>query len=375
MSSIETGPPSPHTTSLMEVDQLVQQDPHAHEGLLLPEDWHFDTGVKKITPKSEEEPDAWGNRLSRWKVHMDDGVKLGLNFCEPKERSTDIAVLETPAWLTNLHGFNEYTQRSLGSLGIPSLMVGHVGQERDSVIKEFSQLILKPWQTIQELREISLARQAHNMLEILQYPRLGFGIDSSKVFLHGNSRGGMVQFPELAMANERDIDVVFAMPVAPCFAEGFGKETAKEVLHTPFTEGLNIGRLVMRNLFDLAGSGLNTLNLSPKTILYELAHTESLFNGDAGRFSRLAKHSQQMLILAYRSDLAGQYARWNDNLEDFPNVYVRDLPGAHLSIADKRTRGLVTQIFGNYAEQLREGEHPDSLDHSHIRRHLSAVRD
>lgn len=374
MSSLETD----HMVSGADISMLSEtSNPRYHEGFLSPEDWHFDIGIDNITPKKnkEEAPDQWGNTISRWTVQMSDGVKLGLNFCEPKERTTDIAVIETPAWFTNLHGFNEHTQRALGSLGIPSMLVGHVGQERDGFAQELGGVLLKPWKTVREMRSISLARQAHNMLEIFKYAGDSFMLDPENVFFHGNSRGAMVQFPELAMARERGINVVFAMPVAPCFARGLDRETSRELRQTPKAEVWNIGKLIARNLFDMTGSGANTINASPKSIIYELAHTDSLLNGDAGRFATLTPKNQNMLILAYESDFAGQHDEWDRLYKDHPNVNVRGVPGAHLSIADKRTRSLVMRTFNQYAEQLRSGEKPNNLNHAHASRpQLSIVQ-
>lgn len=352
----------------------ANQHPRASEGVLLPEAWQFDERVVKIEEKLKELTDGWGNELTRYRVTMSDGTRLGMNICEPKERVTDTPIIETPAWFTNLHGFNEHTQRAFGSLGIPSILVGHVGQERDSFAKELGSVLFKPWQTVREVRSISLARQAHNMLEVFQYPLLGKRFDADHIFIHGNSRGAMVQFPFMRMAEERGIHVAFAMPVAPCFAKGWDKETMRELSATPIKEVANVARLAVRNLFDMAGTGANTINVSPKAMLYELAHTDALFNGDAGRFASLTHSQQDMLILAYKDDLAGQHDRWEEIYKHHPNVHVRRVPGSHLSIADVRTRAYVMRTFNQYAQQLRDGEHPKNLDHTHIRRPLSAVQ-
>lgn len=372
-----------HTMSSIEQDHSVGMaghtlsqelhHPRTSEGVFLPEAWQFDESVVRIEPKKTEIPDAWGNQLSRYRVVMSDGTKLGMNICEPRERVTDTPIIETPAWFTNLHGFNEHTQRAFGSLGIPSILVGHVGQERDSFVRELSGTIFKPWQSVREMRSISLARQAHNMLEIFQYPLLGKQFDTEHVFIHGNSRGAMVQFPFMRMAEQRGIHVAFAMPVAPCFAKGWDRETMRELSGTPIKEVGNVARLAVRNLFDMAGTGANTINLSPKSILYELAHTDALFNGDAGKFAHHTRKDQDMLILAYNDDLAGQHDEWEDIYKDHPNVHVRSVPGSHLSIADVRTRAYVMRTFDRYAEQLRDGEHPTRLDHSHVRRTLRSV--
>ncbi len=343
-------------------------------GLQLPEQWQFDTTVKRIVSKEPaEDPDEWGNVLSRWRVVMTDGVKLGLNFLEPQERATDTAIVETPAWHVNLHGLSVHTQRALGALGIPSLLVGRVGQERDSVIQEVTRAVFRPREVVRELRQANLVRQAHNMFEILKYG--SFDLDNTSAFLHGNSFGGMAQFPFIAMAQEQGIAVPFAMPIAPCFHDGF---TLGRLLHHSKqlpNETVNAGRILFRNLFDLTGSGVNTVNPSPKAIVYEMAHGPSLASGDAGAFDDFIPRDQNMLILSYADDIAGQEDVWNTALADYPNIYVRGVPGAHGSIADKRTRAYVTFIFGAIAEQTREGVPLDQLDFTHVKRSLRLLPD
>jgi hypothetical protein len=350
--------------------------PGTSEGVFLPEELQrlqFDTTIKRIIPKEFEETDKWGNRLSRWRVEMNDGTKLGLNYLEPRYRATDTAILETPAWFTNLHGFNEHTQRILGSLGFPSLLVGHVGQERDSAFREAARTMFRPWQVVRELRQISLARQAHNMLEILKHG--SFDLNPDAAFTHGNSRGGMVQFPLIAMADQQGIFIPFAMPVAPCFHRGFDKERLLHHGKQLPNEAANIGRILVNNMFDMAGSGLNTVNLSPKAMLYEAAHGPALFSGETGTYDDFIPQAQNMLILSYEGDVAGQKEEFEEAFSGFPNVYVRGVPGAHLSIADKRTRSYVTYIFGEIAKQTRDGVALDDLNFDHVKSSLHLVPD
>ena len=333
----------------------------------------FDTTVERIIPKGTENSDEWGNTLSRYRVVMSDGTKLGMNVCEPAERVTDIPIFETPAWFTGLHGFNENSQRAFGSLGFPSVLLGHVGGERDGAVKEIARSIFKPWEVVREMREISLARQAHNMIEVYKHRWAGFRFNQDYMFTHGNSRGGMVQFPLLAMAHKRGIDVLFALPVAPCFHDPFTREAISELRQQPINETVNLGKILARNMFDMAGSGINTINPSPKSLVYEFAHMASLFSGDAGSYDDKIPADQHMLILAYESDIAGQKARWEESYADFPNVYVRGVPGAHLSIADRRTRSYVMRAFDRMGQQLKDGQDPEELDMTHVSRPLTIV--
>lgn len=368
MSSAEQAPFNTMDATVRVLDP--KQTPRENEGVFLP---NFDTRVERLVHLETETPDSQGNHLNRYSARLSDGSQIGVNICEPHTRRTDIAVLETPAWFTNLHGFNEYTQRELGALGIPSVLVGHVGQDRKSAAREIGSALIQPWKTVREIRNISLARQAHNMLQVFEYIKESVQVDPLHVLLHGNSRGAMVQAPLIAMAEKNELHIPFAMKVAPCFAVGFNRAFAREFASVPSKEVLNAGRLAVRNLFDMAGSGLNTINLSPKAMAYELGHIKTLFNGDAGKYVSLIPSSQNMLLLAYEDDIAGQKEAWEELYTDHYNVVVRGVPGAHLSIADKRTRSLMARVFDTYANQLHDGQHPTKLDHTHIRRSVHSV--
>lgn len=117
----------------------------------------------------------------------------------------------------------------------------------------------------------------------------------------------------------------------------------------------------------------NTLNPSPKSILYEAAHAPTLFRGDAGKLQKLIPKDQHMEVLAFENDLAGQYQRWQDAFSDYPNVNVRYVPGAHLSIADNRTMNHVTRAFDKVTEQLRNGVHVDDLDYTAVKRPMQLL--
>jgi len=350
--------------------------PH-HEGVFLPEntelpeDWQFSTRIYEIQ-KKDTHYDRYGNIVTNHRLRMTDRAMYNLRVTMPQEAATDIAVFKTPAWTTNSRGHNERTGQELGNLGLPNIEVSALGEERDSFTKELAQIALRPMATLQDLRNVSLARQAHVMLSVAAEAEY-FGLNGEHAYWFGESRGAMTAMGACALAESHGINIPFAMPVAPCFEEGLSLSTLNEHRGQLRNELVNMAKLVGHVSLGRLIHYPNTLNLSPKSYMYELAHAPTLFRGDAGKLQKHIPREQTMEVLAFENDLAGQYQRWQDAFEAYPNVTVRQVPGAHLSIADKRTMEYVTRAFGIIAGQLRDGAKPDSVNYEAVKRPVQPV--
>lgn len=322
-------------------DQTFSEQHPRSEGV-----FDYNSKIVDIAPTKRPETDQHGNILRRYRAVFDDGVKLGINHYQPAERQSDVPILQTPAWMTGLHGHNQISQHKLAQAGFDSLLIGHVGEERDSWPKEIGRLLLHPLEVGKELTNIRLARQAHHMLQIQRAMPALTGLSASEAYVFGESRGAMTGLAVLAMAKAYGVDVKKAFLVSPCFETGFGEETAAEFswqLPAEFI-GLfgDIGHVSLSRLVRSA----NTVNLSPKSFVYELAHGPALFNGDAGTFVDHIPADQNAMILGFHNDFAGQTSRWEERFEDFPNVWVQHAPKAHVSgIMDERTIALATDYF------------------------------
>lgn len=347
------------------------RDPQEAEGFLLPEQWQFDTRVHSIGLKDTSR-DRLGNTVSDYRLRMNDRSLYNLRVTKPLNPATNTAIYKTPAWITNSNGHNARTGQEFGKIGMPSIEVSALGEERDSLIKELAKCALKPRTTLRDLKDVSLARQAHVMLSVAKEGEY-FGFDGENAFWFGESRGAMTLMGACAMAASHDIKIPFALAVAPCFMEGLSKQTIEEHRGQLKNEAVNILKLVGHVSLGRLTHYPNTVNPSPKSIAYEIAHAPTLLNGDAGRLAEYIQTDQEMLVLAFGGDLAGQYPKWQKHFEPYPNATVRPVPGAHLSIADKRTMDFVTTNYGKIAQQLRYGVPVSQLDYSHTRRALSIV--
>lgn len=361
------------------VDRLAETQtvhPH-HEGVFLPrypevpEDWQFSTRIYEIE-KKDTHYDRYGSIVTNHRLMMTDRALYNLRVTQPREAVTDIAIFKTPAWTTNSRGHNERTGQELGNLGLPNIEVSALGEERDSFAKELARIALRPITTLQDLRNVSLARQAHVMLSVASEAGY-FGLNGEYAFWFGESRGAMTAMGACALAESHDINIPFAMPVAPCFEEGLSLSTLNEHRGQLRNELMNVAKLAGHVSLGRLIHYPNTFNLSLKSCVYELAHIPTLCNGDAGKLQRYIPREQTMEVLAFENDLAGQYQRWQDAFYPYPNVTVRRVPGAHLSIADKRTMEYVTRTFGSIAAQLRDGANPQTVNYETVKRPMQAV--
>ncbi|GAC1482102.1 MAG: hypothetical protein NVS1B7_4020 [Candidatus Saccharimonadales bacterium] len=309
--------------------------------------WQYENSIIDVDHKNSEIPDKYGNQLSRWRILFDDGTKLGVNWYHSAERITDTPIIQTPAWLTGLHGHNEISEHKFAARGFDTLLVGHVGEERDSWLKEIGQFILRPGNTVHELGHIQLAKQAHQMLAVQKVMSEFTGLSSQRAHLFGESRGAMTGLATLTLARSHGITIDKALLVSPCFETSFNRQMLFELRAQLPGELLGlVGDIGHVSLGRLRRSH-NTINLSPKSIIYEAAHTHSLLKG-AGMFVEHIPQDQNLLILGFKNDVAGQTERWQQRFAAFPNAIVQPAPKGHVSgIMDERTIQLAEDYFLN----------------------------
>jgi len=311
--------------------------------------WHYDSKIEKIEFKHSEK-DA-NSTINKFRVTFDDDIKIGLNYCQPDLPVTDIPIVMTPALGTGLHGRNLNIQKKLSEIGLPSLLIGMPGSERDSVCKEILSFIEKPKKIINEISSISLARNAHYVNEIFKQGYL-LDLDDHNMIGYGESRGAMILLGNIACQQTEDINVPYSVAVSPCYIEPFKVDMAKEFAGQIVNEITTISKL----LGHFSINSLNTLNLSPKSIAYEISHIPTLFRGDTGSFISKIPKDQNLSIIAFDQDFSGQPKVWLESFpkDEYPNIDIEILEGNHLSLAGKATFEKIMYKFSFLAEQLRD---------------------
>lgn len=310
--------------------------------------FNYTTEIHDIQLKNIERPDQHGNVLSRYRVVFDDGVKLGVNHYHAAEAKSDVPILQTPAWMTGLHGHNQISQHKLAEAGFDSLLIGHVGEERDSWAREIGNAVLHSSLVASELQDIHLGRQAHHMLSVHKVMGEITGLSTTEANVFGESRGAMTGLGVVALASKFDTKINKAMLISPCFETGVGEEVLTELLIQLPSEVVGMVGAIGHVSFNRLVRSASTINLSPKSLLYEMAHGPTLFRGDAGKFVEHIPKDQHIKIIGFRGDFAGQTYRWARRFKGFPNVIVKPAPKAHISgIVDERTMRATINYFSD----------------------------
>ena len=309
--------------------------------------WHHEINIEKVIHKISQTEDS--GTLHKFRVSFDDEMMLGLNYYQAKDPASDMPVVITPALATGLHGRNHNIQKKLSEIGLSSLLIGTPGSERDSLVSEVSKTLSNPRKVINEIKAISLARHTAYVQEITRNADL-FELNNEAVLGYGESRGAMILLGSIACQGLGNPKIVEPIAVAPCYIKPFDKDRVMDFTSQVIKEITSIGQVIG----NLSINGLSTLNPSPKSILYEIGHIPTLFNGDTGHFASKIPGEQILTIIAFDQDVSGQAGEWIEALprKKYPNINIEIIPGNHLSIARQSTLDYVIAKFKSIINNL-----------------------
>lgn len=277
---------------------------------------------------SEEEDIRRKSRLSR-RPDQIDGVKfyeqeftmqngnrydVTSTVLSDADRTTDIASVETSAWLTRYGGLNKRRQLALGRMGIESTFV--------SVPKNL-------------LRLGNLEDNARHQLQISQETARQFDRDPNYVFINGISRGAMTGLGAAAIASRYNIGVMYGDYIVPCFPNGVNPK--QDLLELPDLLANEIDPIY--SLKQIPWQALrhypSTVDRMPRELFQQLKEVPTLLGGSVGSLidNELSQDSFGH-VTAYEGDVMSQGRRWQEKLNPsmYPNMIV-DLQrgGGHLS--------------------------------------------
>lgn len=234
----------------------------------------------------------------------------------PKHRqkdASDIASVETSAWLTHFGGLNKRRQIALArDFRIPSTFIG-VQQNTDKLG--------------------NIEDNVHNHLFIAAHVAEQFGRDQANLILNGISRGAMHGLATQAIAGEHTMNVIYSDNIVPCFPDGLN----------PRTDLIDFLRFLPNEVNSLRALKMplhifrhypETLDLSVSGMFQQLKEVPTLLSGRIGELIDDAMpHDSFGYIAAYGGDIMSQGNRWVDKIDSrFPNMTVDlSLDGAHLS--------------------------------------------
>lgn len=230
--------------------------------------------------------------------------------------SSDIANVESNAWLTRGEGINKRRMLYLAKQAIPSIFIG----------------------AQQNLTRVgSLPRAAHDGLEIAKYIGQERGYDNGTTIGNGISQAAVRTLIETAIAEQHGIKKVYTDAIVPVFPEGL--KPGKDTLTLPLMLGYEIGA----SLNGLTKTPLRairhlprTLDVSPKAIFQQAKEIPTILAGHPAHYVSSMPRDTFGHITVYSGDVMSQAERHQRMYapELFPNMVVSfEAGGGHASCA------------------------------------------
>lgn len=227
--------------------------------------------------------------------------------------ASDIASIETSAWLTRFGGINKRRQLALArDFRTPSTFIG---VQRDS--DKFG----------------NIENNAHNHLFIAAHIAERFGRDKGNIILNGISRGAMHGLTTHAIAKQHNTNVVYSDNIVPCFPNGLNPYTDLVDFFKFFPNEVNSIRALKLPLRILRHYP-QTLDSSIYGLFQQLKEAPTLLSGQMGGLvDEHMDHDAFGYVAAFGGDVMSQGHRWLERFDEtYPNMTVSLSPeGAHMS--------------------------------------------
>jgi hypothetical protein len=320
----------------------------SREGILLPE-W-------QPIPEFGHEVESTKNLDVRWHndygtswldaVKMTNGTRYHVLFGEPKARRTDIPVVFTTEWCTDIEGINTDRAFNFMQMGYPVVLVG---PERN--------------------KAVTLAETSYNMHKILDHTERRGYYEPRVVLLAGASRGGMAGMGFRAQADRLGRHVIYFDFTDPCVAMPIDLslrglwEKRHMMTHESVSAAVNIGRLTVGRALHYARTGSSPLQYAKQNALVMSA----LMSGESGRLGRqIPLDARGHINWMTLSDANDQdiYEAMFENHRFITSSEQRD--GHVGGIASREDFMGRAGRFGNVVRQLADGAKTDELDFSFL---------
>jgi hypothetical protein len=256
--------------------------------------------------------------LYKQEFTMRDGTRYNVasTVLPDDKRVTDIANIETSAWLTRFGGLNKRRQLALGKMGIESTFVSvpqnllHIG---------------------------SIEENAYHQLSIARETAEQFERDPDWVFINGISRGAMTGLAAAAIASRHNMGVMYGDYIVPCFPRGLNPQEDLRELPDLITNELDPIRSLKQIPWKALRHYPHTIDRLPRQLLQQLKEVPTLLSGTVGELIDDSLPPEAFgYITAYEGDIMSQGRRWQEKFHPamYPNMIV-DLQqgGGHLSCA------------------------------------------
>lgn len=284
----------------------------------------------------------------------------------PEHQLVDQPVVMTTAWLTSTQGHNFNTAIHMLNLGFPVIMVGPEGEQksRKCITRQLN-----------NARHTSLPRSTHNTHEIIDavsstYNTASYqSFDDKNIIVLGESRGAMIGMGLPAYAENHDRKVIYSDLTAPCFPERFEYGISSlcnmyQQGRAEFTAIKGLSKtLGLKRVLHYPG----TLNLRPSYLLQAMSCIPALLSGDAGLMARHIPRNTPMHIKTFNDDYMSQPDSWKKIFQNHPEVSIKKIDGAHLTIAARETLNHIeNRLINLRSELIKSGGDTEKIDFSKV---------
>ncbi len=283
--------------------------------------------------------------LEEWR--MDDGTRYHVMIGEPEKNGIDIVVAKDTALGTQVEGFNEDVGRLLMKLGFPFVIKGpEIGTS------------------------IPLSHSAHNTHQVLdRAEEIGF-FRSKVAAIEGYSRGAMIGFGTIALAEENKRRIIYSNLTDPCVEHEIAidcEQLDDLVEHGPTevaTFMMQMGNLALHPI--KAWHYRKTVDLSIAGALQFYRTAKPVFSGEAGPLSRQMPLDTQATVGFFQNSIANNEAEYIPILSRYPNIVIKHPRGGHLGGVDEQILDNISKPFSGLSIQLRSGVELDDIDYGMV---------
>lgn len=275
----------------------------------------FDNEVKRTRQFDEDE--TRHAVILREQVHMEDGTYYDVTSTLAKNRTIDVGIVATSAWLTQDRGINQDRALRAARLGIDTVFVS-------------------PQQNITQRGRFG--KSVCNIIRIADHMHTRHDRDPDNLWLDGISRGGMHALGITAKAPYIDNkQVIYGDYTVPCFPEGLQPIKDLALLPKLIRNELGASTALLRLPFSALRHYPKTVPLHPKKQFQQFKEVPALLSGKVGDAARNMPPETFGHVTNYLGDIMGQGSRWAPILSPYENITVENfIGGGHVSMVSAR---------------------------------------
>ncbi len=256
-------------------------------------------------------------RIRKERVVMENGAYYDVTSTLAKDRTVDVGIVATAAWLTHDQGINKDRALRAANIGIDTVFIS-------------------PQQNLDRIGHFG--KSVCNIIAIADHMHFRDERDPDHLWVDGISRGGMHALGVAAKAPYINGKRVIAGDyTVPCFPDGI--DLGRDLPQLPQLVVNEFGALTAFTRLPLAAMlhYPRTFAMDPKMLFQHMKEVPTLLSGATGDAARNMPDDTFGHVTNYMGDIMGQGRRWEPIFEKYRNVTVENFDGGgHLSLVDMR---------------------------------------